>query len=136
MNHFREFCEAKETPFNACPPEARTKMNSITKPGNESLKEELAKRYGKIWEDADENKDGCLNEAEWCVYNKLMLEASLEIYGWAPEFDEAVMKQGYQTLTSFTQHDERGVTKESLIPYTKVAYTVRREYEAAGKWIP
>ena len=65
-----------------------------------------------------------------------MLEASLELYGWAPEYDEAVMKQGYQALTTFTPHDEKGINKASLGPYTKVAYTVRREYEDAGKWIP
>ena len=89
MEHFREVAEMKEIPFNACPPESRTKMNRVSKPGSEALLQEVMARYQKCWEDADLNEDGFLNEAEWCVYNKLIYEASGEFYGWTPGYDEA-----------------------------------------------
>lgn len=143
MSHFRAFCEAKETPFNACPPEIRTKMNRVSVPGNtvSPTMEEVKSRYATLWDEADANKDGYLNEAEWLVYSKLMLEVARELYGWAPDWDEAyeaAMKQGYQAMTSFTPHDEKGVGQgdPAMTAYMKVVYTVRREYEAAGKWIP
>ena len=41
MKHFRESAEAKEIPFNAIPPDARTKMNRVSKPGSESLLKEV-----------------------------------------------------------------------------------------------
>ena len=136
MEHFREVAEMKEIPFNACPPESRTKMNRVSKPGSEALLQEVMARYQKCWEDADVNKDGFLNEAEFCVYNKLMCGASGEIYGWTPGYDEAAVKQIYHAIVSFTPHDDKGVNMASMAPFKKVAYTVRREYEDAGKWIP
>ena len=64
----------------------------------------------------------------------MMRNTSIEFYGWAPPFDEATAKKGYQVISSFTPHKE-GIKPAAMAPYTKCAYHLRREYEAAGKWI-
>ena len=127
MAHFREFVEAKEAPWNATPPEARYKMDNVDKA-------KIGPMYAKAWTDADTNGDGGLNEEEWLNYNRTMLELSTLNYGFTVEFDEEMLKMGYKAITSWTPH-ESGVTKAGLIPYTKCAYTHRRELEAAGKWL-
>ena len=130
MNHFREFVEKKEAPWCATPPEAREKMNNVDKV-------RIGAVYAKIWTDADANGDGGLNEEEWVNYNKMLLVASEENYGFTLEYDDEyaeMVRIGYKALTSWTPH-ETGVTKEAMIPYTKCAYTHRRELEAAGKWL-
>ena len=119
VSHFREFCEAKETPYKKCPPEARQKMEDVDVPM-------ITAKYNAIWDKADANGDGCLNETEWLVYTKMMYETSLEVYGWAPEFDEDLMKKGYHVITSFTP-DERGISRASMIPYQLSAKKIRKE---------
>ena len=119
LKHFRVFCEAKETPYKKCPPEARQKMETVDVPM-------ITARYNAIWEKADANNDGFLNEQEWVTYTKLMHETALEVYGWTPEFDEDLMKKGYIAISSYTP-DKRGISKEAMIPYMLSAKTIRKE---------
>merc|ERR1711953_1127761 len=69
VNHFREFCEAKETPYKKCPADARQKMETVDVPM-------ITAKYNALWQQADANGDGFLNEAEWISYNKLMHETA------------------------------------------------------------
>mgnify|MGYP003336287980 CR=1 FL=1 len=89
-------------------------------------KAKIMPMYEKAWTDADANGDGGLNEEEWLNYSKKMLELSQLNYGFTVEYDEELYKMGYKALTSWTPH-ESGVTKAALIPYTKCAYTHRRD---------
>ena len=135
MAHFRKFVQMKEDPYNATPPEVRKKMNDMDLPENKEKKMELVADYERIWTEADANGDGGLNEEEFCTYLKSMYEFSGQYYGWRPECDvEELAKVGYETVTSWTP-DETGVTRAAMRPYGLCAYTVRREYEAAGKFI-
>ena len=119
VNHFREFCEAKETPYKKCPPEARQKMETVDVPM-------ITAKYDALWKKADANGDGFLNEQEFVTNAKWMHETAMEVYGWAPEFDPDLMKKGYKAISSYTP-DERGVSKEAMIPYMLCAKKIRRE---------
>ena len=119
VNHFREFCEAKETPYKKCPADARQKMETVDVPM-------ITAKYNALWQQADANGDGFLNEAEWISYNQMMHQTALEVYGWAAQFDEDLMKKGYKAISSYTP-DERGISREAMIPYMLCAKKIRKE---------
>merc|ERR1712014_305763 len=119
MNHFREFCIAKETPMLKCPAEARKKMDEVDV-------QMIWKKHEEIWASCDGNNDGCLTEAEWLEYIKAMHDLTWELYGWGCDYNEELMRKGYHVITSFTPN-ENGINREALEPYMLCMKKIRQE---------
>jgi len=85
-------------------------------------------QFTKMWKQADANRDGGLNEDEYCAFMRLENQFLFEQTGWSHPMGDDYSRLTYKMITSYFP-DPTGVTRDSQLKFQKCCSFVREIME-------
>ena len=120
--------EENSAKWATAPPEAAAKMKAAV-----ADKAARDAENAKLWQEADKDGDGLLNEEEFCAFIKAKHELAEKDWGWSAPYDEAFAKKIYSTMGTNFPHPSGYMSPDAMKSFYAVVGAVAQEKAAAAQ---